>query len=262
MFFPIYVEKCDQAAHQADQNCASYHIVLVALWKIGEILVDSAFITAVATAFIAYFTYTLYEATKGLVKAAEIQSGDMSRSIEAAEASAAAAQAFAETAQAQVEVMKIGIFDLERAYIAVGVTQINTEFVPHPGKPVYSAGDPVRTTLQLYVHNTGRSAGLIKKLYGEFSRTPPEGDIPIYKDGASKITDFSVGANAEAPLQPYPFVDDFTGKQFFWGYLDYLDIFNRVHTSRFCACIEPGDRRRPGTGKYDIAGSDVWRECD
>lgn len=49
-------------------------------------------VTAVATAFIALFTYTLFAATKGLVEAAKIQSGDMKRSIEAAEHAADAAK--------------------------------------------------------------------------------------------------------------------------------------------------------------------------
>jgi len=57
------------------------------------------FVTAVATAFIAIFTYTLYAATKGLAQAAQIQSDDMKRSIVATEISATAAQKSADTAE-------------------------------------------------------------------------------------------------------------------------------------------------------------------
>jgi hypothetical protein len=45
-------------------------------------------VTAVATVFIALFTYTLFAATKGLVQAAQIQSDDMKRSVAAAKAAA------------------------------------------------------------------------------------------------------------------------------------------------------------------------------
>src|SRR6202043_3926282 len=101
-----------------DYYCTAYRITMVLATLVET---HNGALTAIATVFVGAFTYTLYKATKGLVDAAETQSGDMRRSIEAAEQSAAAAQASAETAkaqveatQAQIEIDKIGIFDLER----------------------------------------------------------------------------------------------------------------------------------------------------
>ena len=60
---PIYQEICEHAGDGTKRNCASYHIGLVALWKIGEALSDGTFvsglITAIATAVIAWFTIVL-----------------------------------------------------------------------------------------------------------------------------------------------------------------------------------------------------------
>ena len=50
------------------------------------------------------------------------------------------------------------------------------------------------------------------------------------------------------------------GNQFFWGYMEYLDIFKIRHKARFCAEILPNDPS--GVGKYTLAGDDAWRECD
>jgi hypothetical protein len=69
-------------------------------------------ITALATVFIAAFTYTLFAATKGLVETAKIQSEDMKRSIVASEISATAATT-------QAEVARKSIADIERPYLFV-----------------------------------------------------------------------------------------------------------------------------------------------
>jgi hypothetical protein len=125
-----------------------------------------------------------------------------------------------------------------------------------PGKqPVFIN----RTTLTLYVHNTGRTTANLKKIYGEFSKTAPVGNVPIYANGKSEILDFSIAAANESVLDPFEFADDYAEKQFFWGYIEYTDIFKRVHTARYCAHITPV---RDNLGRYQIAGSEAWRECD
>ncbi len=112
MFSPFKTELCEKGAAEAQHNCPSYHIVLVALWKIGESLSDSAFLTALATIAIAAFTYTLYKATSGLVEAAQIQSNDMKSSIAAAEKAGAAAKKSAEISETLLT-------DLERPWIFI-----------------------------------------------------------------------------------------------------------------------------------------------
>jgi hypothetical protein len=143
---------------------------------------------------------------------------------------------------------ELTVQNLERAFLSVGPTRIEQLYRSSPTTPF------VRLTL--YVHNTGRTGAIIKRVYGEFSRVPPDGRKPMYKNGNDMITDLSVAANEKDELSPVAFEDDFHGDQFFWGYLEYLDIFKIEHKSRFCAAIFPA------SGKYQIAGNEHWRECD
>jgi hypothetical protein len=75
------------------------------------------FATAVATIFIALFTFTLWWATKGLVEAEAIQSADMKRSIVAAEIAANAAQKSADTAEKS-------LFAANRPVITIGELEL------------------------------------------------------------------------------------------------------------------------------------------
>jgi hypothetical protein len=146
--------------------------------------------------------------------------------------------------------------NLERAFLAVGATKIQKNLRPADDQGYTSPF--VRMTL--YVHNTGRTGAIITKVYGEFSETPPAGNKPIYQHGMDHIADFSIAAGVSSDLTPFNFETDFMGNQFFWGYVEYLDIFKIRHTARFCAAIFPNDPS--GVGKYQLAGSDAWRECD
>jgi hypothetical protein len=173
------------------------------------------------------------------------------------------AQAAAETAKEQVAVAKMGIFDLERAYLAVGPTEIKVDFVRQgPQKQVYVPSDPKELVVKLYIHNTGRTGATIKRLYGEFSQQPPLGATPVYTNGQSVLTDVSVGAGVETVLHPFDFRSDVAGPQFFWGFLEYTDIFKKRHVSRFCVRLALDVNRLDQPAKYQIARSDPWRECD
>jgi hypothetical protein len=107
----------------------------------------------------------------------------MRKSIEDARLVALAAQAAAETAKEQVAVTKMGIVDLERAYLAVGPTQIKVDYVkrgdPKNGK-IHLRSDPKELRVKLYVHNTGRTGATIKKIFAEFSNLLPISETPIY----------------------------------------------------------------------------------
>ena len=187
----------------------------------------------------------------------------MRRSIDDAKSLALAAQASAETAREQVAITKMGVIDLERARLAVGPTEIKIEFVPQgPQKQVYLPSDPQQLSIKLVVHNTGRTGATIKKLFAQFSNLLPPNETPIYDDGLIKpiLTDLSISAGNQAVLDPFNFVSDFLGKQFFWGYIEYHDIFKNKRTSRFCTYLEPA--QPPSSGKYHIAGGESWRECD
>ncbi len=59
-FLPLYGEICRKDAYSGHKDCASYHLVLVIGWHIGEILnYYSGAVAAVATALLAFITYRL-----------------------------------------------------------------------------------------------------------------------------------------------------------------------------------------------------------
>ena len=65
---------CSQNPYTHQKECAPHNIVLVVLWQIGELLKDyGVIITAVATAFIAWFTFTLRQSTDKLAEIARQQ---------------------------------------------------------------------------------------------------------------------------------------------------------------------------------------------
>jgi hypothetical protein len=53
-------------------------------------------------------------------------------------------------------------------------------------------------------------------------------------------------------ILPVTFKIDFAEPIHFWGYVEYLDILKKAHTSRFCTLIYPAQ------GKWEIAGSRAW----
>ncbi len=195
---------------------------------------------------------------------------DAKIAAEAAKAAAESAKSQAEAAKAQValakdqvEVTKIGIFDLERAYLAVGPTNITTTFKQVAGKQFYVRGDPLEVVIFLNVKNTGRTSAHLTKIYGEFSEEPPLGDTPYYEGADPVITDLAIGAGDADDLPMYQFRHPLVDSEplFFWGYVEYSDIFRNKRTSRFCAAVFPIHKHKE-RGKYQIAGSDPWRHCD
>jgi hypothetical protein len=111
--------------------------------------------------------------------------------------------------------------NLERAFI-FGTPEIDAEKT--------DSGDG-STFVQIMLHNTGRTAGTVKVIYGEVSpTTEPYGD-PIYKNGSART------ANGMLPPAPVTFECPVTADFYFFGYVEYDDHFRRAHTSRFCAKV-------------------------
>jgi hypothetical protein len=99
-------------------------------------------------------------------------------------------------------------------------------------------------------------------VYGQFSKKPPKGETPDYEGGGSKefelIVNSSNGLSPHDPasnvILPVTFKIDFTDPIHFWGYVEYLDILKKPHTSRFCTLIYPAQ------GKWEIAGGRAWND--
>jgi hypothetical protein len=103
----------------------------------------------------------------------------MRKSLDDARVASLAAQAAAEAAKEQVAITKIGVVDLERAYLAAGPTQIKVDFINQgPQKQFYTPSDPLEFRVKLFIHNTGRTSATIKKVYGEFSNLLPTSVTP------------------------------------------------------------------------------------
>ena len=72
--YPIYADVCAKDAHTAAQDCARYHILAYVIMRVGESSHDyHGILTAIATAFIAWFTWTLRRSTDKLWDAGEKQ---------------------------------------------------------------------------------------------------------------------------------------------------------------------------------------------
>jgi len=188
----------------------------------------------------------------------------MRKSIVDTKALALAAQASADTAKAQVAITKMGVIDLERAYVDAGPNETTTGFVTDPPSPrgYYKPGeDPMEVVVKIGMKNTGRTRATISRVYGEFSQGNL-GEKPIYHPilGINYVTDLSLSAG-ESGSFPHDFRTRHIGEQFFFGFLEYKDIFKTTHTSRFCMMIYPA-KENGKSGKLQFAGNDSWRECD
>jgi hypothetical protein len=118
--------------------------------------------------------------------------------------------------------------------------------------------DRTETMIEITVDNPGRTPGILTSIYGQFSQKPPKGDVPHYNGGGSYPFELAVNSSNGDPrarvVLPVVFKTDFAEQQFFWGYIEYLDIFKRSHTSRFCCAIFPAESR------WQIAGGRGWND--
>ena len=166
------------------------------------------------------------------------------------------AKAQVELAKAQIDVMRIGIFDLERAFIDLSPTNIVTRNVKGPS---YGGLAKKEVVVTLMLHNTGRTACNVRIVYGEFAKELPPGEKPVYNFEPT-VVDLGLAAGQRGALHPIEFVTDFS-EQYFWGYIEYVDVFKNRHTARYCTYIVPSIDMDV-SGKFQLAGADAWRECD
>jgi len=61
-----------------------------------------------------------------------------------------------------------------------------------------------------------------------------------------------VASSQMTNLSPFEFRVVFAKEQFFWGHVEYNDIFKIKRTARFCAVIVPSEHTV--AGKYQLAG--------
>ena len=69
VLFPSYAEICHQSNDATHKDCTKYHITLVALRYVVEMLnYYGVAVAAVATAFVGYFTYTIWTVNKNQLR--------------------------------------------------------------------------------------------------------------------------------------------------------------------------------------------------
>jgi hypothetical protein len=255
-------------------------LLTVAIFTIGVIF--GLRTTASADAEVTGFSWLMKDAagffTFGLVLVTAIQATmfyiqlrymrrgmrDATEAAQAARDTALATREQVKLTEAQIEVTKIGIFDLERAYLDAFPNSVMTDFVLEPPPPsgFFQAGvDPMEVTVTLALKNSGKTRAVMTRAFGEFSQRDI-GPSPAYNvlQGTNYVIDLSVSAG-ESHDFPYSFKSRHIGDQFFFGFVEYNDIFGRRHTSRFCMKLFPAQKPRE-SGKMQLAGADSWRAFD
>jgi hypothetical protein len=95
----------------------------------------------------------------------------------------------------------------------------------------------------LETYNYGRTAGIIKKIYAEFSATEPTKEINYAAVGAEYIYDYLIKPNSLGEAMD-PFRSTSNAECYFIGFVSYVDMFRKHHISKFCVRIQP-----PGPGQ-------------
>jgi len=104
--------------------------------------------------------------------------------------------------------------------------------------------------------NPGRTLGILLVVSGQFSPTVP-GGIPQYDFSAKRFVDVYFPANSKAEKLADEFKSPFgQADQYFYGYIEYIDIFKERHMSKFCYKIYPELR------KCELIGAAAWSDWD
>jgi hypothetical protein len=102
--------------------------------------------------------------------------------------------------------------------------------------------------------NQGKTPAILKGAYGEFSEAIPTADVPHYEGGQARLFDFSVAAGGREE-KPYLFESEMLGLQYFYGWVEYDDIFREeIKISRFCVKIDPENN------VIELAGPRSWND--
>jgi hypothetical protein len=92
--------------------------------------------------------------------------------------------------------------------------------------------------ISLDIYNYGRTAGIIKKIYAEFSATEPTEEINYEAIGPEYIFDYLIKPNSAGETTD-PFRSTSMNDRYFIGFVSYVDMFRKPHMSKFCVRIDP-----------------------
>jgi hypothetical protein len=148
---------------------------------------------------------------------------------------------------------------IERAFIFGGPLFISQQpvLLGTPPLPGVIANADGTSSVKIVAQNFGRTPGIIKRVFVQFSLNEPMGDQPVYGTGQSHAPDLILQPNNPIyPIRQEPFSSQYTVSHYCFGYIEYIDMFRNIHTSRWCFRIFPGQARS------ELAGSAAYNEWD
>jgi hypothetical protein len=128
----------------------------------------------------------------------------------------------------------------ERAYVFGGPTDL--DLLPH------------RASVKLAMENYGKTPALLKEWLVDFTGVEPQGNRPVY-DAAKRVTTGDILEFDRVFIPPMVFKADIQAPFFVVGYISYADVFEQLHTTRFCVAVAPD-------GKAIQAGPPAWNAND
>lgn len=128
----------------------------------------------------------------------------------------------------------------ERAYVFGGPTDL--DLLPH------------RATVKLAMENYGKTPALLKEWLVDFTGVEPQGSRPVY-DAAKRVATSEILEPDRLFSPSMVFRADLPAPFFVVGYISYADVFEQLHTTRFCVAIAPD-------GKAVTAGPPAWNAND
>jgi hypothetical protein len=214
--YPIETEYCHESRNPPRKECANYHVALVSLWRVGEILhTYHGLLTALATLAVAVFTWTLWRSSEKMWRVTKA-------SADAAAKSAAAA----ERTVGQME--KAAQQQMHNTRMEAGAWIF--------GSPWWGDINTTNGKVHMLASNHGRTPGLIIRYHMEFRRTPPQDDgpnDPRYDESYVNKTPQVLGAGEKTFQLEHEF--EWNGSDMFAvGFIEYEDAFGGKNTTRFC----------------------------
>jgi hypothetical protein len=230
------------------------------------------FVIAVATVFLAIFTLALFAATWGLLRFARIQSRDAQRSLRilrlatlAGVRQSRATVKLAETGDRHADLAESSLHDLQRAYIHLHSMQPMqiAEILSNSRAGAYPIYPVVRISLKNFGKTPGniRSAGILVDISDEIPPIATEQNLPHYQTvQEAEVIEVIIGENEVYPpmgaTEPWDLrsttsytVDNIQqinkgiSSIYCHGWIEYLDIFMKVHETVFCRKYIVRDRR-------------------
>ena len=128
----------------------------------------------------------------------------------------------------------------ERAYVVGGPTDLDLL--------------PNRATVRLAMENYGKTPALLKEWLVDFTALEPRGGRPAY-DATNCVTTSEILEPDRLFSPPMVFKADIPAPFFVVGYIKYADVFEQVHTTRFCVAVAPD-------GKAVTGGPAAWNAND